>query len=635
MNGSWKTSTTVLQPVSFDENKVLASLPPVSFNSCILPIGQEYFRKMRQVAGEPVIEGDTDDEETEELDDSCIEIPTNITPFNLEQFTYYEILGLSSLGDSADRDLIRKAYRKAVLLYHPDKMHSKGHTEEECRAIFLRVQAAADTLTDTAKRRAYDSLLDFDESIPTELEAKEASKAGIEAFLQLFEPVFKRNARFALKKPVPGIGSGNTPLKHVNAFYNYWINFDSWRDFTNVEREHDPDQAQSRDEKRWMQKENEKAAKKLKKQEMSRLNDLVTRALNHDPRIIADKERVKNEKAAQREETQRKKLEEQKAKEEKIRQEEEEKLNKAKEEKMQNEKMRKQASKSRNIFRKLLRVFAAKGLGDVGGEFGIVSADDCDFICQSTETAILSELNEKIGGDAALADNNSLKVGAIEEVLTHLSALKEQHEAKKQEELAQNEIRKREFEKNAIASSLKKKGVNREWSGAEFSMLSKAIKKFPAGTRQRWLTICNFMNDMLKPNEPYEKEECLQASQNAMKIMANLQDTPPQKSTSSVTPPALVVKPSQTAQTSATSNSLPLTDKISTEKPIKSKEEDSLLWSQEQQRLLEEALKKYPASMDKNERWIAIADHIPGKTKKECILRFKKLREELQAAKKK
>ena len=382
----------VLQRVSYTESKILAVLPPI-VNSSVIPVGQEYFIKLRHIGGEPIVETSGEDHNVGVADDSVIIIPPNITPENLDQFTYYEILGLSSFGDSADRFLIRKAYRQAVLLYHPDKMHSRGHTEEECRAIFLRVQAAAETLTDVSKRRAYDSLLDFDESIPTEAETKEASLAGVEEFLKLFEPVFKRNARFALTKPVPSIGSTNTPVRHVNSFYNYWVKFDSWRDFTNVEREHDPEQAQCREHKRWMAKENEKHAKKLKKKEMARVLEFVTRALTYDPRLIAEKERVKNEKAAQKVEHHRKKAQEQTEREERTKRMEEEKERSAREEKSQHERARKQASKSRNTFRKLLRVAASlssesqtepethtwtqtvgDGDGGVGGEYGIMTA---------------------------------------------------------------------------------------------------------------------------------------------------------------------------------------------------------------------------------------------------------------------
>jgi len=44
---------------------------------------------------------------------------------------------------------------------------------------------------------------------------------------------------------------------------------------------------------------------------------------------------------------------------------------------------------------------------------------------------------------------------------------------------------------------------------------------------------------------------------------------------------------------------------------------------------LQDALAKYPASMDKNERWTAIANAVDSKTKKQCVQRFKAIREAL------
>ena len=57
------------------------------------------------------------------------------------------------------------------------------------------------------------------------------------------------------------------------------------------------------------------------------------------------------------------------------------------------------------------------------------------------------------------------------------------------------------------------------------------------------------------------------------------------------------------------------------------------MWTAEQQAALEAALKKFPATMEKNERWKAIADAVPGKTKKQCVARFKEGREKVLAAK--
>eukprot|EP00624_Nannochloropsis_granulata_P001889 evm.model.NODE_19127_length_26910_cov_44.841881.5 len=49
-------------------------------------------------------------------------------------------------------------------------------------------------------------------------------------------------------------------------------------------------------------------------------------------------------------------------------------------------------------------------------------------------------------------------------------------------------------------------------------------------------------------------------------------------------------------------------------------------WSQEQQKQLEAGLVKFPASMEKNERWKCIAEGVEGKSKKECAERFKALK---------
>ena len=54
------------------------------------------------------------------------------------------------------------------------------------------------------------------------------------------------------------------------------------------------------------------------------------------------------------------------------------------------------------------------------------------------------------------------------------------------------------------------------------------------------------------------------------------------------------------------------------------------VWTPEQDQLLQDALAKFPASMEKNDRWTAIAGAVPGKTKKACVNRFKAIREALK-----
>ncbi|KAL3673544.1 hypothetical protein V7S43_001250 [Phytophthora oleae] len=49
------------------------------------------------------------------------------------------------------------------------------------------------------------------------------------------------------------------------------------------------------------------------------------------------------------------------------------------------------------------------------------------------------------------------------------------------------------------------------------------------------------------------------------------------------------------------------------------------MWSESQQRALDLALKKYPTSMDKEERWTSIANEVDGRSLNECIDRFRML----------
>lgn len=44
-------------------------------------------------------------------------------------------------------------------------------------------------------------------------------------------PVFKRNAVWSRKEPVPILGNKDTPYHKVEKFYKFWRSFDSWRDF--------------------------------------------------------------------------------------------------------------------------------------------------------------------------------------------------------------------------------------------------------------------------------------------------------------------------------------------------------------------------------------------------------------------
>merc|ERR1712078_518974 len=81
----------------------------------------------------------------------------------------YKLLGLGNLRYLASEKEIRRGYQKAALKHHPDKAAQAGSDAEkaEIEERFKAIQAAYETLSDKAKRREYDSLDEFDDSLPS------------------------------------------------------------------------------------------------------------------------------------------------------------------------------------------------------------------------------------------------------------------------------------------------------------------------------------------------------------------------------------------------------------------------------------------------------------------------------------
>ncbi|SBS90746.1 DNA-binding chaperone, putative [Plasmodium malariae] len=242
----------------------------------------------------------------------------------------YEIL---SVDESDDLETIKSTYKKLILIFHPDKNKGTSFlnenekkkkreknnkndnntdtkkdlvyymekynieklTEEEKKLMFLKIQDSYTILSDKILRKQYDSSVPFDEYIPTLIELEEASN-----FYEFLRPVFKRNAKWSAKKPVPDIGDENTHIESVKYFYDFWYNFVNWRDFS-YQNEYDYEEAECREERRWMERENKKIQKKASRAENLRIIKLVDLAYNNDPRIIAENKRIKLEKQKKKE----------------------------------------------------------------------------------------------------------------------------------------------------------------------------------------------------------------------------------------------------------------------------------------------------------------------------------------------
>ncbi len=406
-------------PAGCSSSRVVGVAPTVSPFSGAFAYGRGYWNiKGTGVSGKKEKNAGADAK-----DDIDIIIPTDITLDNYTNYTFYQMLGVTE--SQCDEATLKKSYHKAVLLYHPDKKYNavgfQGEDGEEDRTVFLKIQQAYDTLRNTEKKRAYDSQLPFNESCPSEKKIQKALDLGGNAYYQVWGKVFDRNARFSCKQPVPSIGDSTTSYLEVCAFYDFWTKFDSWRDFTGQDAEHDPESASSREEKRWMIKENDRVAAGKKKAEMLRITDMVMKAMSKDPRIAAEKNKKNLAKKAAAEAR-----------------EAEANAKKASEEaaaaaaavssasnKADKEKYKKAASKSRNLLKKLLRKVAeVTGTSTRLAEYGKVTEDDIGVITAKATLGDLTAMTDAMGSEPASKDDSVLIPDGLKKVMDILEALK-------------------------------------------------------------------------------------------------------------------------------------------------------------------------------------------------------------------
>jgi len=593
--------------------------------------------------------------------------------------THYEVLNLDA-DSGPTPDEIKKAYRKTSLRYHPDKT---GRGSEDY--VFLAVKAAYDVLMDDEKRQAYDStVVPFDDAIPeSRVNMKEDSELLYEDgddFYRTFGPVFERNYRFdarlrpdllkkknggANKRVVnhmnsnvsnssssgnignknksyrPSLGDDDTPIDEVRAFYEYWVHFESWRDFSaqaadELQLENELDNAESRFERRWLQKEIEKRAKQHKKTELGRIQTLVERAMEADPRL----RRAKQEERDRKEQQKQRRLEEEMKqleleKERQLQQEllEERERERLALEKAEREQHKKLLRKARQQLRRTTKSSyeAVQQQQQQQQQFLPVLWDDSydmnqdvEYLCTNLELRELEELNAQYSERSETKDDNDERNrhhSALTIIKQRVRQLRQEEEQQQQSAAAAEEEQQQKEQQQP--SSL-------PWTKDELSALAKAVRKCPPGSVNRWEQITKFVNHTCKQAVPRTKEECTEKfnqiartttttavtangiSDKGRDAIANTSGTDNKNNPASSATAAASggISASATAAASATG------------------------WTAEQDQQLQDGLAKFPTRMDKNERWKKIAAAVEGKTKKDCVQRFKAIREALLQNKK-
>ncbi|XP_071810074.1 dnaJ homolog subfamily C member 2-like [Asterias amurensis] len=557
----------------------------------------------------------SDDDLEYDEDDSML---LTLDPKDWKNQDHYAVLGLSKLRNKATSDEIKRAYKRKVLKHHPDKRKVEGAKKprENDDDYFTCITRAYETLGNRIKRRSYDSVdSKFDDSVPS------VSQNSKDNFFKEFSRAFDRNAVWSKKKRVPPLGNDKATFEEVNKFYNFWYDFDSWREFSYLDEE-EKEKGENREERRWIERQNKAARQSRKKEDAARIRLLVDNAYACDPRIKRFKEEEKEKKAAEKKAKQdavkalqmEKEREKQAAMEaERLAKEKEEEEAKAKAQAAKKE--REAAKKVIKKERKMLRDLCKRN-----NYFAEAEADrvkhmaDVETLCERLSAVDLQALNETL----TKSEVESAKEAFCKQVCDLNADMERQH---------QEELRKQKEAQTSKVGSGGSGGLGKHWSEEEVQLLVKAVKMFPAGTVSRYEVIATFINQHSSSEHSKTAKDIINKTKNLQKLdgfqkeEVNKRAFDKFEKTMNKSKKQDVPQPSERFDTA---------DKPG-EKKASGAAEVAKPWSTDEQRRLEQALKTYPTST--KDRWDRIADTVPGRTKKECMLRYKELVEMVKAKK--
>merc|ERR1712071_432373 len=207
-----------------------------------------------------------------------------LDPRTWRDHDHYKVLGLNEFRWATRPEDLKRAYRQLVLKYHPDKGREKLNDKTiNLSDLFSCLTKSFEFLQQPRKRRSYDSFdPEFDDDVPS-AHKKISKDTDTKRFFETFSPVFEQNTRWS-RHLIPPIGDDSSTLEEVDAFYNAWYEFESWREFT-YERLEDIERCDDAYERRWVQTQVNRENKGKRKEEVKRIRSLVDNAYASDPRI--------------------------------------------------------------------------------------------------------------------------------------------------------------------------------------------------------------------------------------------------------------------------------------------------------------------------------------------------------------
>ncbi|KAL8488006.1 hypothetical protein ACS0TY_024328 [Phlomoides rotata] len=542
-----------------------------------------------------------------------------------QQQDHYALLGLSHLRYLATEDQIKKSYREAALRHHPDKQGAlllaeeteaaKQAKKDEIETNFKAIQEAYQVLIDPVRRRIYDSTDEFDDEIPNECAPQE--------FFKVYGPAFMRNGRWSVIQPVPSFGDDKTPIEEVDNFYNFWYVFKSWREFPHAD-EFDVEQAESRDHKRWMERQNAKLSEKARKEEYARIRTLVDNAYKRDPRILRRKEEAKAAKLRKKEEKiLAKKFQEEEAARiaEGERQRKEEEAKRAAEaasnQKKLKEKEKKLLRKERTRLRTLAVPILSQNLLDL-------TDDNVEGLCSSLDKEQLKSLCDRMEGKEVLESAYLLKEALKPDQKLEDGKAGEKKPNQKLEDGKEDEKKPKQNGTVVMNGLVEKK--EKPWTKEEIELLRKGMHKYPKGTSRRWEVISDYIGTQRSVEEILKatKTVLLQKPDSAKAFDSFLEKRKPAP---------IIASPLTTREEVEGSS-----DSVGTKNPAESEAVDGVpsssdadIWSDVQEKALIQALKTFPK--DTNQRWERVAAAVPGKTVNLCKKKFASLKENFRSKK--